>query len=196
MDRDWSMSIKPINFHLLYSARRFNEFGFNESSGFNKSVFYLKYVLLNETFGFNESPGLTNNWVVPEQFVKSSDHCIWISCPKMGPGSTPEIVGHLTALNPWWLILIIGYTKLASLLMSSSLGAEIGTVRIFIRHFQIWPLAHLKPIAGDIVHRWGRLHNFSVEWGLRKTLLVLWGWAYNLVAMVGLAHCLGTKTPP
>ena len=31
--------------------------------------------LLNKTFGFNEYPGLTNNCLGPERFVKSGKHC-------------------------------------------------------------------------------------------------------------------------
>ena len=34
--------------------------------------------LLHINFGFNEYPGLTNNCLVPERFVKSGDHCIEI----------------------------------------------------------------------------------------------------------------------
>ena len=53
----------------------FNEFGFNESSRFNELIFAFKYFLLHKNFGFNEYPGLTNNWLGPERFVKSGDHC-------------------------------------------------------------------------------------------------------------------------
>ena len=35
----------------------FNEFGFNESSRFNESIFDLKIFLLHKNFGFNEYPG-------------------------------------------------------------------------------------------------------------------------------------------
>ena len=51
----------------------FNKFGFHEL------VFDLKYFLLNKNFGFNEYPGLTNYLLGPERFVKSGDHCIYLS---------------------------------------------------------------------------------------------------------------------
>ena len=53
----------------------FNEIGFNESSRFNESVLTSKLFLLQKKFGFNEYPGLMNNWLGPERFVKSGDHC-------------------------------------------------------------------------------------------------------------------------
>ena len=53
----------------------FNEFGFNESSRFNESIFDLEYFLLHKNFGFSEFPGLTNNVPGPNRFVKSGRHC-------------------------------------------------------------------------------------------------------------------------
>ena len=35
--------------------------------------------LLHKKFGFNEYPGLMNNWLGPERFVKSGEHCNWFS---------------------------------------------------------------------------------------------------------------------
>ena len=55
--------------------------GFNESSRFNESVFDLNVniFLLHKNFGFREYQGLVNNWLGPERFVKSADHCIYFS---------------------------------------------------------------------------------------------------------------------
>ena len=53
----------------------FNEFGFNKSSRFSESVFDLKNFLLHKKFRFNEYPGLMNNLLSPERFIKSGNHC-------------------------------------------------------------------------------------------------------------------------
>ena len=37
---------------------------------------HVQYCIVLFYARFNESPGLTNIWPVPDQFIKSGDHCI------------------------------------------------------------------------------------------------------------------------
>ena len=64
---------------LIQCSPDLTQFGLNESSRFNESVFELKYILPHKNFGFSEYLGLTNKCLGPQRFVKSSHHCIGIT---------------------------------------------------------------------------------------------------------------------
>ena len=62
---------------------------------------FLPQISLHKKFGFNEYPGLMNNWLGPERFVKSGDHCISYFkklSPKPFKAALTGVVGPQTAI--------------------------------------------------------------------------------------------------